>query len=123
MIGRDQQADQLQALRREAAQLRQALTSHALVDQAIGVLITVGGLRPEQGWDVLKHVSQHTNTKLREVARCLVRWPASRQLPEVIRRALPAAVEYARNNASTAAAGAGDREDEAEAEVWCGQAG
>ncbi|MFI9808465.1 ANTAR domain-containing protein [Streptomyces sp. NPDC052301] len=118
MIGSDQQADQVQALQEEVAQLRRALTSHALVDQAIGVLITVGGLRPEQGWDVLKHVSQHTNTKLREVARCLVQWPASRQLPEVIREALPAAMAHARSRAADADAVV----QEAEAEVPCGQA-
>jgi hypothetical protein len=48
---------------------------------------------------VLKHLSQHTNVKLREVARCLVQWPATGRLPEAIRRALPAAVEHAGDNA------------------------
>ncbi|MBL1086875.1 ANTAR domain-containing protein [Streptomyces actinomycinicus] len=96
MIGRDEQEDQLETLRKEVDQLRQALVSHVLVDQAIGVVTAVGRLHPEQGWGVLKHVSQHTNVKLREVARCLVEWPSSGRLPEVIRRALPAAMEHAR---------------------------
>ncbi|MFB0617624.1 ANTAR domain-containing protein [Streptomyces sp. AGS-58] len=96
MIGCDEQADRLDALREEVAQLRRALVSHALVDQAIGVVIARAGLRPQQGWDVLKHVSQHTNTKMREVARCLVEWPSSGRLPDVIRRALPAAVRHVR---------------------------
>ncbi|QTE02795.1 ANTAR domain-containing protein [Streptomyces cyanogenus] len=102
MIAPDEQADheQVKALQDEVDQLRQALVSHALVDQAIGVVITLGGLRPEQGWEALKHMSQHTNVKLREVARCLVEWPARRKLPEVIRRALPAAVEHARGQAA-----------------------
>lgn len=102
MIGRDEQTtDQLKALREEVAQLRQARDSHALIDQAIGVVITVSRLRPEQGWDVLKHISQHTNVKLREVARCLVEWPARGTLPDAVRRALPAAVEHARARTGT----------------------
>ncbi|MBL1104176.1 ANTAR domain-containing protein [Streptomyces sp. 5-8] len=115
MIGRDEQAaDQLTALQEEVGHLRQALISHALIDQAIGVVITLGGLRPEQGWDALKHMSQHTNIKLREVARCMVEWPARGRVPEVIRRALPAAVEYARTRAD-----ADGREDARE--VRCGR--
>ncbi|MYW44582.1 ANTAR domain-containing protein, partial [Streptomyces sp. SID161] len=103
MIGRDEQVvDQLTALEEEVGQLRQALVSHALVDQAIGVVIAVSGLRPEQGWDALKHMSQHTNTKLREVARCLVQWPGRGTLPEGMRRALAAAVEHARTRAGDA---------------------
>ncbi|MGW4565505.1 ANTAR domain-containing protein [Streptomyces sp. NPDC004561] len=96
MIGPDERAEQVTELRDEVTHLRRAVVSHALVDQAIGVVITIGGLRPEQGWEVLKHVSQHTNVKLRDVAHCLVRWPACGRLPEVIRRALPAAMEHAR---------------------------
>ncbi|MEV5384589.1 ANTAR domain-containing protein [Streptomyces sp. NPDC052721] len=116
MIGPDEQTDQLTALQEEVEQLRHALGSHALVDQAIGVVITVGGLRPEQGWEMLRHISQHTNIKLREVARCLVDWPSSRRLPEVVRRALPAAVEHVRTLAEAAG-----REDERE--VRCGRPG
>ncbi|MFI2764104.1 ANTAR domain-containing protein [Streptomyces echinatus] len=115
MIGRDEQtADQLTALQEEVGQLRQALISHALIDQAIGVVITVGRLSPDQGWDALKHMSQHTNVKLREVARCLVEWPARGRIPEAIRRALPAAVEHARTRTH-----ADGREDARE--VRCGR--
>ncbi|MEU2060372.1 ANTAR domain-containing protein [Streptomyces sp. NPDC013455] len=113
MIGHDEQ-DRVNKLQEEVDQLRQALMSHALVDQAIGVVITVGGLRSEQGWAVLKHMSQHTNIKLREVARCLVEWPARGRLPEVIRQALPVAVEHVR-------AGSDGRRDERE--VRCGRPG
>jgi hypothetical protein len=115
MIGNDEQADRLRALEEEVTQLRRAVVSHALVDQAIGVVITVGGLSPEQGWGVLKHISQHTNVKLREVARCLVQWPACGRLPETIRQALTAAVEHAREN------DADGRRDEPE--VPCGPLG
>ncbi|MES4890007.1 ANTAR domain-containing protein [Streptomyces sp. NPDC096012] len=99
MIDHDEQTDRLGALREEVAQLRRAVCSHALVDQAIGVVVTVGALGPEQGWAVLRHISQHTNVKLREVARCLVQWPATGRLPEAIRRTLTAAVEHARDSA------------------------
>ncbi|MEV6112884.1 ANTAR domain-containing protein [Streptomyces sp. NPDC052109] len=100
MIGRDEQADQLTALQEEVTQLRRAVVSHAVVDQAIGVVITAGGLRPEQGWEVLRQVSQHTNVKVRDVARCLVLWPSSGRLPHDVRRALSAAVARARDSAA-----------------------
>ncbi|WP_330282615.1 ANTAR domain-containing protein [Streptomyces sp. NBC_00588] len=96
MIGDDEGADRVASLQAEVLQLRRAVESHAIVDQAIGVVITVAGLRPDQGWQVLKHISQHTNLKLREVARCLVGWPSGSPLPDVIRRALPHAVDHAR---------------------------
>jgi len=80
------------ALREEVAQLQHAVLSHAIVDQAIGVVVAYGGVRPGTAWDVLKEVSQHTNTKLREVAEFVVRWPHEGQLPEDLRSALSAAV-------------------------------
>ncbi|MFJ3714564.1 ANTAR domain-containing protein [Streptomyces sp. NPDC090057] len=100
MRGHDEQADRLTALQREVDQLRHAVVSHAVIDQAIGVVVAIGGLTAGQGWEVLRQVSQHTNTKLREVARCLVEWPASSLLPDPIDRALTEAVE--RERASTA---------------------
>ncbi|MEU9479792.1 ANTAR domain-containing protein [Streptomyces sp. NPDC048191] len=102
MIGRDEQADQLTALQEEVTQLRRAVVSHAVVDQAIGVVIATGGLRPEQGWEILRQVSQHTNVKLRDVARSLVLWPSGGRLPDEVRRALSAAVARARDSVSTA---------------------
>ncbi|WP_212909772.1 ANTAR domain-containing protein [Streptomyces sp. TS71-3] len=80
------------ALQQEVAQMKEALVSHAVVDQAIGVVVTFGGVRPQTGWDVLKEVSQHTNTKLREVAEYLVRWPHCLWLPPDIRHTLDAAL-------------------------------
>ncbi|MDX2593198.1 MULTISPECIES: ANTAR domain-containing protein [Streptomyces] len=93
--------DPLTTLQEEVGQLRRAMASHALIDQAIGVVITVGSLHPEHGWVVLRHISQHTNIKLREVAHWLVQWPATGRLPERIREALPAAVDHARGAATT----------------------
>ncbi|MEU6773711.1 ANTAR domain-containing protein [Streptomyces sp. NPDC046759] len=119
MIGRDEQVEEMAALQEEVAQLRWAVVSHAVVDQAIGVVITVGGLRPDQGWEVLKQVSQHTNVKLREVARHVVQWPASGRLPDDIRRALSAAVDRLREEPD----GSARSEEGDEQFVSCGPAG
>ncbi|MDI9835706.1 ANTAR domain-containing protein [Streptomyces sp. KAU_LT] len=83
------------ALRQEVAQLQHAVFSHAIVDQAIGVVVAYGGVRPGTAWEVLKEISQHTNTKLREVAELVVRWPHEGRLPEDVRGALTAAVARA----------------------------
>ncbi|MFR0353198.1 ANTAR domain-containing protein [Streptomyces sediminimaris] len=116
MIGEDEDTDRVTALQQEVRQLRHAMDAHALVDQAIGVVITVAGLRPEQGWEVLKHISQHTNVKLREVARCFVQWPAGGPLPQLVRNAMHQAVNEVR---SQDADGHGDGEEhEAAACGW-----
>lgn len=96
MTEREELAGKIEELQEEIAQLRQALVSHAVVDQAIGVLVALSGLRPEQGWEVLKAVSQRTNTKLRDIARHVVRWPEAGTLPPEIRPALRIALTEAR---------------------------
>ncbi|MEU6682803.1 ANTAR domain-containing protein [Streptomyces sp. NPDC046832] len=83
-------------LERDNEHLQTAITSHAVIDQAIGVIIALGGLHPEQGFDVLRHVSQHTNIKLRTVADLIVDWVSSKQLPEDVQQALNAALNQAR---------------------------
>ncbi|MEV7076689.1 ANTAR domain-containing protein [Streptomyces sp. NPDC093990] len=92
MTQHEELAAKVEELQTEVAQLRQALVSHAVVDQAIGVVVALSGLRPEHGWEVLKTVSQRTNTKLRDVARHVVRWPDVGSLPADIRRALRVAL-------------------------------
>ncbi|NEB04036.1 ANTAR domain-containing protein [Streptomyces sp. SID13726] len=88
MTRREELVEKIEELQGEITQLRQALVSHAVVDQAIGVVVAVSGLRPEQGWEVLKTVSQRTNTKLRDVALHVVHWPGLGSLPAEIRPAL-----------------------------------
>ncbi|MFJ7305683.1 ANTAR domain-containing protein [Streptomyces sp. NPDC099088] len=61
-------------LQEENAQLQQTIHSHAVIDQAIGVIVAVGKLTPDQGWDILRALSQNTNTKLRHVAEQLIDW-------------------------------------------------
>ncbi|MGW4671525.1 ANTAR domain-containing protein [Streptomyces sp. NPDC004324] len=56
----------------ENSQLWQAVESHAVVDQAIGVLIAVYWCSATDAGEALHEVSQHTNTKLRNVADTVV---------------------------------------------------
>ncbi|MFC8361481.1 ANTAR domain-containing protein [Streptomyces griseorubiginosus] len=96
MTDREELVEKIEQLQEEVAQLQQALVSHAVVDQAIGVVVALSGLRSEQGWEVLKTVSQRTNTKLRDVALHVVQWPAVGALPPEIRPALRIALAEAR---------------------------
>jgi hypothetical protein len=79
-------------LERENAQLRQAVDSHATVDQAIGVLVAVHRLTPATGFEVLREVSQHTNVKLHAVAETVIDWALGRPLPPPVGQELDAAV-------------------------------
>jgi AmiR/NasT family two-component response regulator len=56
----------------EAEQLREAMRSRAVIEQAKGVLMARRRCSPDEAFDVLREVSQTSNTKLREVARALV---------------------------------------------------
>lgn len=79
---------EISALREEVGQLKHAVRSHATVDQAIGALAAISNIRPEQAWDVLTEVSQHTNIKLRLVAEQVIEWTCDGELSEEVRRAL-----------------------------------
>ncbi|GAA2768834.1 hypothetical protein GCM10010103_78780 [Streptomyces paradoxus] len=80
-------------LEQENEQLRHAVDSHARVDQAIGALVTIYQLAPAAGFDVLREVSQHTNTKLHTVAGTVIPWALGQPLPEPVGRELDAAVQ------------------------------
>lgn len=61
-----------QDLRRDQeADLQAALKSHADVDQAIGMLTVTHDCDAAAARDILIRISQHTNTKLREIARAV----------------------------------------------------
>ncbi|MEU0672159.1 ANTAR domain-containing protein [Streptomyces sp. NPDC006172] len=88
----EQLRERIAALEAEVGQLQRAVVSHAVVDQAIGVVVAVGHLRPEQGWEVLKEISQRTNTKLREVAEYVVQGAHCGWLPDEIHHAFVSAL-------------------------------
>jgi hypothetical protein len=60
-------------LEQENAQLRHAVGSHATMDH-LGVLTAIHQLAPAVGFEVLREVSQHTNTKLHTVAETVIAW-------------------------------------------------
>ncbi|MFD9404790.1 ANTAR domain-containing protein [Streptomyces sp. NPDC060011] len=80
--------EQLDSLRDENAQLQEAVHAHAVVDQAIGVFLAAGRLTPDQGWQVLREVSQRTNTKLRHVSELIIDGARTGRLPADIRAEL-----------------------------------
>lgn len=84
----DSDSDQIFRLQEEVRQLKEAVVSHAVVDQAIGVVVVFGGVTPDEGWIVLKEVSQHTNIKLRNVAETVLIWGRTGVMPPEILAAL-----------------------------------
>ncbi|MFD0313002.1 ANTAR domain-containing protein [Streptomyces flavalbus] len=87
------ETDRIFELQEQVDQLKEAVTSHAVVDQAIGMVVALARVTPDQGWAVLKEVSQHTNTKLRGVAELIVVWGRSGVMPAEIRAELEAALD------------------------------
>ncbi|SSC25975.1 GAF-ANTAR transcription anti-termination regulator, partial [Klenkia terrae] len=58
----------LETARTEIANLQLALASRAVIEQAKGVLMGIHGYDADQAFQVLSTRSQHTNTKVREIA-------------------------------------------------------
>ncbi|MEE1836567.1 ANTAR domain-containing protein [Streptomyces sp. SP17KL33] len=88
----DDLVHEVEQLRIEKEQLRRAVTSHAAVDQAIGVLVLVGKITPEDGFTVLREISQHTNTKLSSIAEQIVKHAQGADLPDTVLTELRAAL-------------------------------
>lgn len=80
-------------LQEQVDQLKEAVASHAVVDQAIGMVVALGRVTPDEGWEVLRDVSQHTNIKLRNVADLILIWGRSGEMPPEIRLELQEALE------------------------------
>lgn len=85
-------ASEYDRLQEENRQLRRAVTSHAVIDQAIGAVVVLGQLAPEEAWRALRDVSQRTNVKLRTVAEHVLAYVQGGSLPESERRELGRAV-------------------------------
>ncbi|MFF0062357.1 ANTAR domain-containing protein [Streptomyces sp. NPDC005279] len=83
---------EVQALREELAGLRHALSTHPVIDMARGVIMATASCTPDQAWQVLVSVSQHTNIKLREIAQRIVESVAGDPPAEPIRAALRSAL-------------------------------
>ncbi|MEU9985301.1 ANTAR domain-containing protein [Streptomyces sp. NPDC048045] len=89
-----ERAEQLHGLRVEIEQLRHAIVSRPVIDQARGILMAAHACSAEQAWDILRETSQRSNTKLREVAVAVTAStaPDGPVLPVNLRAALRAAV-------------------------------
>jgi GAF domain-containing protein/anti-anti-sigma regulatory factor len=68
----------LEQSRRLALQLEQALSSRRVIDQAIGILMSRGGVTAEAAFDRLRAISQGEGTKVSEVAATVVDQAVSR---------------------------------------------
>jgi len=86
-------SDQILALQEQVDQLKEAVASHAVVDQAIGMVVALGRVTPDEGWQVLKEISQHANIKLRNVAELILIWGRSGTIPPEIRAELEDALD------------------------------
>ncbi|MEU9187250.1 ANTAR domain-containing protein [Streptomyces sp. NPDC048484] len=86
-------APRIVELQEEIGQLKEAVTSHAVVDQAIGMMVALGRVTPDQGWSVLREVSQHTNIKLRNIAELIIVWGQNGDLPHDVLAALEDALD------------------------------
>ncbi|GLX52974.1 ANTAR domain-containing protein [Streptomyces hygroscopicus subsp. hygroscopicus] len=89
----ESEPERIAALEAEVDQLKRAVTSHAVVDQAIGMMVAFGRVTPRQGWEVLRDVSQHTNIKLRNVAELVLIWGRRGEFPYEIGAALEDALD------------------------------
>lgn len=57
---------------KESADLRAAMDSRAVIEQAKGILVARERCSPDEAFDLLTRMSQHTHTRLRDVAARIV---------------------------------------------------
>ncbi|MFI8187642.1 ANTAR domain-containing protein [Streptomyces sp. NPDC085946] len=83
-------AEQLCVLRAEVQQLRHAIASRPVIDQARGILMATHGCTSDEAWHILRETSQLANTKLRTVAAAVTAGAAAGgpPLPPALRTAL-----------------------------------
>ena len=91
---RDDAPDRVHALELEVEQLRTAMASRAVIEQAKGVLMLLTGCADQVAFDLLTHISSHTHRKVREVAQELVgsaigRSPLPVDVKAILRDACP----------------------------------
>ncbi|MEU5950764.1 ANTAR domain-containing protein [Streptomyces sp. NPDC047525] len=87
-----EEAAEIKALRTEVNDLHRALESHPAIDQARGMLMSLGPCTADEAWGILVEVSQNSNTKLRAVAEELIATTEGEPLPSAIRAALAEAL-------------------------------
>ncbi|MFC9911181.1 ANTAR domain-containing protein [Streptomyces sp. NPDC059862] len=93
-----ERAEQLHELREEISQLRKAIASRPVIDQARGILMATHACTSDEAWHILRAASQLSNTKLHKVAAAVTAGAESDgpSLPEELRTALRRAVARCR---------------------------
>ncbi|MCX4701009.1 ANTAR domain-containing protein [Streptomyces sp. NBC_01373] len=89
-----ERAEQLRHLQQEVDQLRQAIASRPVIDQARGILMATHACTSDEAWTILREASQLSNTKLRTVAAAVTASTGTDgpPPPEELRTALRTAV-------------------------------
>ncbi|MFE9770611.1 ANTAR domain-containing protein [Streptomyces sp. NPDC005931] len=88
-----ERAERLRLLQEEVEQLRHAMTSRPVIDQARGILMATQGCTSDEAWHILREASQLSNTKLRAVAAALTAGAGERAAPPpAVRTALARAL-------------------------------
>jgi response regulator NasT len=64
--------DDLEDCRDEVRDLRAALVTRPVIDQAKGMLMAKHGCSPEEAFQMLAEASQRCNRKLRDIAKAMV---------------------------------------------------
>lgn len=94
-------AEDTDALHREVEQLRQALETRPVIDLARGALMASFQLSSQDAWNVLVTVSQHSNSKLRQVAEKVLDSINGDPLPRPLQQQLAAALGAFRTEPAT----------------------
>ncbi|CAL9557439.1 ANTAR domain-containing response regulator [Streptomyces sp. enrichment culture] len=86
--------ERLHLLQEEVEQLRRAIVSRPVIDQARGILMATYGCTSDDAWHILREASQLSNTKLRDVAESLTASAGAEGAPppEEVRTALSRAL-------------------------------
>nr|WP_223184352.1 ANTAR domain-containing protein [Streptomyces sp. CBMA152] len=72
--------------------MRRAIQTRPVIDLARGALMATFSLSRQDAWDVLVTVSQHSNSKLRQVAEYVLGSINGESLPEPLQQQLAAAL-------------------------------
>ena len=65
------EADRSEALQTEVTQMRAAMASRAVIEQAKGILMLLTRCGDQVAFELLTHISSHTHRKVRDVAQAL----------------------------------------------------
>ncbi|MFJ8143076.1 ANTAR domain-containing protein [Streptomyces sp. NPDC096013] len=85
--------EEIAELLQEREQLKRAMETRPVIDMARGVLMASFGCQPEDAWEILVAVSQHSNVKLRVVAEAISEAVAGESMSAQLQDHLAAAVQ------------------------------